>query len=157
MADLAISAPVGAINTHTPTNQAPESNRHTSPDAVILAAFRRFQEGHALLSAIDPADRQVLGKELAPGEMDAWEIVDAADGEVQATAATTPAGIACKLWIAIVHSTSDSEEEAAAVRVDLDWFTEQGDKIDWNIRQILSAIRDLTPLALIGLRAGKEA
>jgi hypothetical protein len=127
MADTRNSAPSGASN----TAEAPDSNR----DRTILTAFARWQAAHTELAALQTDDDKA--------EKELWNVVDAADTEIHATPATTPEGIAPKLWLAIVHSTPDHETEEAACRGDIDWLEKQGGALDWNLRQIASALRDL--------------
>lgn len=148
MADHAISAPVGAINTHAPTDNAPESNRASCPDAAILAAFKRFQEGSTLLATLDPAERREPGEDMTPGEKRAWDIIDAAEVAIQSNVATTPAGIAAQLWIAMNHSNSvsgDAETEALVVKADLRAFDDpEIEKAqNWDIKLMLVALRGL--------------
>jgi hypothetical protein len=143
MADTRNSAPSGASNTHTPSIPGTDSLRHEP----ILAAFARYQTGHAALAALEPHEQPEPGDDMTPGEKRAWDAIDAADTEIHGIAATTPAAVACKLWVALVHSTSDRDEEQAAVRANLEWFEDRGDLLDWNLRQIVSALRDLDTMA----------
>jgi hypothetical protein len=144
MADLPNSAPIGASKTDDPLLTGTDSDRDNRPDAVILAAFERYQQGHLALQGIP--DKQAPGQAFTEGETRLWAIIDAADVEVQATPATTPAGIASKLWIALVHCTQEWDIEQAAIHRNLTWCEAQGDKLDWHVRLLVSALRDLAEL-----------
>jgi hypothetical protein len=104
-----------------------------NPDAAIIADFARWQLAHAeRLELPDGAD-----------EKDVWAVIDEADTRIQRTPAKTSQGIACKLWLAFVHIATDAQQEAAAIRGNLDWLEAQGGAVDWNLRLIVSALRDL--------------
>lgn len=137
MADTALSAALPARNTTAPTNPVTESNR----DARILAAFTHWQSLQAERRALPDTGNYDDADELFTIEERAfWDKIDSAEIEVHDLPATTPAGVACKLWIAIPHNATDAEPEAAAFRADLAWFEAQGEHLDWNLRCIVSAL-----------------
>lgn len=125
MANMPLSAGTPARNPTLPA----ESNQ----DAPILAAFARWKDLHAKRAALPPEGH-------ANQEFALWDRIDLLDKQVHDLPATTPAGIACKLWVAITHNTTEHDPEAAAFRTDLDWFVYQGGAIDWNVRCIVSAL-----------------
>jgi hypothetical protein len=132
MAKTALSAALPARNTSAPSNHTIESNR----DACLLKAFALWQSLHAEREAL-PAQGS------ADDETALWNVIDHVETEVHDLPATTPAGVACKLWIAIPHNTTDHDEEGAAFRADLDWFVARGDATDWNLRCIVNALAAL--------------
>jgi hypothetical protein len=129
MADTALSAALPARNTTAPSNPVNESNR----DTCLLEAFALWQSLHAQREALPP-------RGSADDETALWNVIDRVETEVHDLPASTPAGVACKLWIAIPHNTQDHAEEAAAFRADLDWFVARGDATDWNLRCIINAL-----------------
>ena len=131
MADHAIVAADAPRNDTTQSNNQTDSNR----DDTILAAFRAWQQAHAALAELRTANDEA--------EKTLWAAIDAADVEIQTLRATSPEAIATKLWLAIVHSTPDHETEEACCRRDLEWLEAQGKAPDWNLRLLISALRDL--------------
>lgn len=112
-----------------------------SPDTQILSAFERWKDLHAERRALpDTGNYDDADKLFTVEERAVWDKIDRVETEVHDLPATTPEGVACKLWIAIPHITTDQEPEAAAFRADLDWFVAQADAIDWNLRCIISAL-----------------
>jgi len=103
-----------------------------NPDAAILLAFEQWKTLHAA--------RAALPETASEQETALWDEIDRLDHLVHNLLAHTPAGVACKLWIAITHNTPDHAPEDAAFRTDLDWFITQGDALDWNVRCIVSAL-----------------
>ncbi|MCC6828281.1 MAG: hypothetical protein IT550_08645 [Novosphingobium sp.] len=146
MAKTAHSAPSCACNPATPAIKTPESNRDMHPDHTILAAFKRFQDGHVALEA-DPGDRPEPGSVYTATHQAIWNEIDAAEIVIEETRAHTPQGVACKLWLAMIHTSDDAEVEQATIQADLSWFEQQGDALDWNLRLIVSALRSLTSVA----------
>ena len=45
------------------------------------------------------------------------------------------------MWIALDHTLSPRDEEAAILREDLRWFLARENAFDWNARLIFSALR----------------
>lgn len=113
-----------------------------SSDEAVISAFQRIQQERAALAAL-PGGTALEGAAHTSGEAGCWANIDGADKAIHETPATTPEGIACKLWLAIIHSEVDHETEQAALACDLEWFEQQGGAIDWNLRQLVSALRDL--------------
>jgi hypothetical protein len=129
MADKALSAALPARNAPSLANPNIELNR----DSCLLKAFALWQSLHIEREAL-PAQGS------ADNETALWNVIDRVETEVHDLPATTPAGVACKLWIAIPHNNASHEEEAAAFRADLDWFVTRGDATDWNLRCIVNAL-----------------
>ncbi len=129
------------------TRQALAPAAHAQPapaDAQILSAFELWKALQAERRALpDTGNYDDRDKLFTVEERAVWDKIDRAETEVHDLPATSPAGAACKLWIAIPHNTSDPEPEAAAFRADLEWFIAQGDAIDWNLRCIVSALVSL--------------
>lgn len=132
MAETALSAASLARNPTMPAAPAIDSNQ----DACLLKAFALWQSLHAEREAL-PANGSFQDEQTI------WGTIDRVETEVVNMQVTTPAGVACKLWIALTHNTQDHETEAAAFRADLAWFDAQGDAPDWNVKCIVSAIRAL--------------
>lgn len=121
-----------AAPAHTLT-AAPAPLAHAeNSDEALLHAFRQWRELHA--------QRNALPETACDEEAALWNVIDRVETKVHDLPATTPAGVACKLWIAIPHNDSSHEEEAAAFRADLDWFVARGDATDWSLRCIVSAL-----------------
>jgi hypothetical protein len=129
MADTALSAALSACNTTAPTTRTIESNR----DACLLKAFALWQSLHVEREALPPHGS-------ADDETALWNVIDRVEAQVHTLPATSPAGVACKLWIAIPHIGENHAEEAAAFRADLDWFEARDKDLDWNLRCIVNAL-----------------
>jgi hypothetical protein len=115
-----------------------------SADAQIRSALERWKALHAERRALpDTGDFDAADKLFTVEERAFWDQIDHIETQVHDLPATTPAGVACKLWIAIPHNTTDAEPEAAAFRTDLEWFETQGEHLDWNLRCIVSALVSL--------------
>lgn len=132
-----------AVTAHSAGNPArkvsvPSIKRQadSNQDAAILQAFEQWKTLHAERRALPPTGH-------ADQELALWNRIDARDRQVRDLPATTPTGVACKLWIAITQNTPDHDPEDAAFRTDLAWFEAQGDALDWNLRCIVSALRSL--------------
>lgn len=138
MADTALSAALPARKSSVPIIKRVESNR----DACLLKAFALWQALHAERCAL-PDILDQTGTGYVVGERALWDAIDRLETQVHDLPATTPAGVACKLWIAIPHNTQNHDEEAAAFRADLDWFVARGDATDWNLRCIVNALAAL--------------
>lgn len=138
---------IHALSTGAPT-RAPSvpGSSPISDDAAILAAFKRFQEAHAAYDATPDVPPE-SNETYTPEQNRLWNLIDRADDEVGKLQAHTPQGVACKLWLAIIHISDDPEAERAAIRADLSWFEQQGDALDWNQRLIVTALRSLTGIA----------
>lgn len=106
-----------------------------SPDAAILDGFRRWQTAHAERTAM-PEDQE------APF----WAIIDAAEAEIRSADATTPQGVAAKLWIALEHDVALDTDERRARTADIAAFADDEGQ-DWSVRLILSALRSLESMA----------
>lgn len=130
MADTTHSVGIPARKSSVPLIQCTDSNQ----DAPILAAFAQWQAALVALNS-----RDLAGMDFAT-EQACWKPIDLADTQVHDLPALTPAGVACKLYIALFHNSSDAEVQAAAIRADLAWLVAQGDQIDWELRVIVSAL-----------------
>lgn len=136
---------------HAPSMGAPNrapfatGNSPTSDDGTILAAFKRFQDAHAAYDATPDVPPE-SDETYTPEQNRLWNLIDRADDEVGKLLAHTPQGVACKLWLAIIHISDDPEAERAAIRADLSWFEQRGEALDWNQRLIVTALRSLTDM-----------
>lgn len=135
MADTALSAALPARKSSVPIIKRTESNR----DDCLLKAFALWQSLHAERCVL-PDILDGTGTGYVVGESALWDAIDRLENQVFDLPATTLAGVACKLWIAIPHNDVSPEEEEAAFRADLDWFVAQGDATDWTLRCIVNAL-----------------
>lgn len=137
MANAPHSDGAPARKSFVPTTERSAPN----PDAGILAAFAHWQALSAERKVLAETGNYAADDPLFTIEERAlWGIIDAAATAVHDLPATTPAGVACKLWIVIPRSTDYPEAEAAAFNADLGWFEAQGNALDWSLRCIVSAL-----------------
>ncbi|MGH6697588.1 hypothetical protein [Sphingopyxis sp.] len=121
-------APDGAT---TFTNQA---------DPAIIAAFDRRATAFLAVRALpdDPTARGETDEQSAQ-----WAIVDAAEKEICNAVAATPRGAELQLWTAVVYLFTDAEDEAPCFRADLGWFNAKFDRLDWQEKLTVAALRSL--------------
>ena len=105
-------------------------------DRVITEAFAKWQAAHRERSALPD------GKDIDEQERPFWNISDAAEELIRSTDATTPAGIAAKLWIALEHEMALQADSRLARAADVSAFADDSGQ-DWTVRLILSALRSL--------------
>jgi hypothetical protein len=121
------------------TTIAPATDAH--PDAAILAAWERNKAARAIYDALPISDLPCGA--YTPEEQALWDVMDETEEFIVSTTATTPAGVEAQLWIALGHQITLSNECAAALRGDMDWFDANGTEIDFVQRMTLAAIRSV--------------
>lgn len=110
------------------------------PDADILAAWDRRQVAYALFNDLPYAPD---GMSLSPDGEAELAIVNETERFILASTATTARGVEIQLWIPFGNGLTDREDDAAAAREDVDWFTERNADLEWDRRFMLAAIRSL--------------
>lgn len=111
-------------------------------DAAIIAAWERHKSAHAIYADLPFGEALPMGS-YTPEEQAQWDVIDAAELEIQTAVATTPLGAEIQLWVSLCHSITEREAEQAARRCDLDYFNADEEQLDWTDRLVLSAIRSL--------------
>lgn len=114
----------------------------TRSDEAILAAWERRRAAYGRYNALPFSDSSEPG-DMTPEERAEWDQIDAADEVIREHVATTPEGAAVQLWIALQHSITQRDDEAACLRRDLGWFEAKGEGLDWNVRLVIAALRSL--------------
>lgn len=117
-----------------------ESAHDNSTDTLIEQAWEARRAAYDRYNALPFSDEP--DEAQAPEERAQWAIIDAAEETICATIAGTSRGAAIQLWTALQHDITDRQDEAAALRRDLQWF-ENDEGQDWTVRLILSALRSL--------------
>ena len=109
-------------------------------DAAIIAAWDRRAAALANLQELPDNPR---GDGETPERHAQWAIVDVAEAEICTSVAATPRGAEIQLWCAAVYQFDAAEDEGPCYLGDLDYFTAQGDQLDWKDKLLISAIRSL--------------
>lgn len=65
---------------------------------------------------------------------------------IRAGTATTPRAVAAQLWIALKHTMTKRDEEAAILREDINWLSEREERFCWEERLVLAALRSLNAM-----------
>lgn len=140
MADTAHSAGIPARKVSVPTIKRGDSNR----DAKLLAAFARWKDAHAVRVALpETGEMSQENPHTTVAEQAQWALIEQAELEILSLPATTPAGIASKLWLAVAHDATLRDPSDAGFRADLDYFVANTAGLDWNVLCIVSAIAAL--------------
>ncbi|RYG55826.1 MAG: hypothetical protein EON56_05090 [Alphaproteobacteria bacterium] len=86
-------------------------------DSEISSAFARWKDAHAVREALPDTGNPSKENPLITVEEQAqWAIIDSAEQEIASLPAQTPAGVACKLWLAIAHDVETTALCEAAFR-----------------------------------------
>ena len=109
-------------------------------DAAIIAAWDHRAAAFASLQALPDNPR---GDGETPERHAQWAIIDVAEAEICTSVATTPRGAEIQLWCAAVYQFDAAEDEGPCYLGDLDYFTAQGDRLDWKDKLLIAAIRSL--------------
>ena len=117
-----------------------ESVRDNSTDTLLQQAWEARQAAYERYNALPFSEAPDAPH--TPAEAAEWAIIDGADETIHSTVASTPHGAAIQLWVALQHSITSRQDEAAILRRDLEWFADD-EKQDWKHRLILSALRSL--------------
>lgn len=125
------AAPVIAAGIAIPVSALPHS-----ADRTIKDALARWQAAHRERSALPD------GKDIDEREQPFWDIIDGAEEVIRSTKATSPGGIAAKLWVALEHDMALAMDSRIAREADISAFADDSGQ-DWTIRLILSALRSL--------------
>ncbi len=128
---------MGADSTRAPEGATTFTNKD---DAAIIAAWDRRAAAFASLQALPDNPR---GDGETPERHAQWAIIDVAEAEICTSVATTPRGAELQLWCAAVYQFDAAEDEGPCYRGDLDYFTAQGDRLDWKDKLLIAAMRSL--------------
>ncbi len=112
------------------------------PDSSILDAWATCL---AARDAIGALPEQHTTDDQVEVEAAHWSRCDQAEKVILETPATTPAGVAAKLRVALLHSLNEPEQEDAIRRGDFGGMDMT--RMDWGDRFVVSAIRSLEAMA----------
>lgn len=128
---------MGADSTRAPDG----ATRFTShDDTAIIAAWDRRAAAFESLQGLPENPR---GDGETPERHAQWAIIDVAEAEICASVATTARAAEIQLWCAAVYQFDTAEDEAPCYRGDLDYFTAQGDRLDWKDKLLIAALCSL--------------
>lgn len=119
----------------------------TNPDQAILDAWERREEAYRVYGAM--GDHEVGRSQMSPAEKRLWEIIDGGDEFIRSAVASTPRGVSIQLWVALYHSVTGRDDDAAISHGDLEQLTELEDRLDFNARMILAALRSLRAIEAV--------
>ena len=111
----------------------------SGPDAAILSAWANYLAGRDTLDAL-PDDKESVDEQAA-FEAPYWAECDKAEMTILETEATTPAGIAVKIKIALAHMLTQRTHDNALRNGDLATLADP--ELDWDRRVLVSALRSL--------------
>lgn len=111
----------------------------SGPDAAILGAWASYLTWRDTLDAL-PDDKATVDEQAA-FEAPYWAECDKAEAAILEAKATTPAGVAVKLKIALAHTLADRKHDAALRRGDLAALVDP--ELDWSERVLVSALQSL--------------
>lgn len=148
MADTANIAACGEGNpSHTKTGNTPRDvrdNRDDSslaaigPDAAILSAWASYLAARDAVDALpDDCDREEQAAQQAPY----WAECSKAEATILEEVATTPAGAAIKVKIALAHMLTYRKHDSALRSGDLAALADP--ELDWGERVLVSALQSL--------------
>ena len=114
----------------------------TTPDAAIEAAWQRRQAAYVAYNAIPP-DYSPDAPSETPEEAKLWATVNESEDVIRSTTARTPRGAMLQLWCAMYHSVMNGDDDAALTRGDFAALDRMDEKLEWNARLVLAALRSL--------------
>ena len=127
------------------TDTTPAPVAETTPDAAILSAWERrkaaFERYNALPIADDTDPTYDADDQLTDAERHEWAIINDAEAAMVAATVTTPRAVAALLWTALSNSVTDRAQDDAAVKGDLAAMLAFDEKLDWDERLSLAALR----------------
>jgi hypothetical protein len=109
------------------------------PDDAILSAWASYVAMRDTLDAL-PDDKPSIDEQVA-FEAPYWAVCDVAENAILVTNATTPAGIAIKIKIALAHMLTSRTHDNALRNGDLATLADP--ELDWDRRVLVSALQSL--------------
>lgn len=118
-----------------------------TPNDAVLGAWERRKAAFARYNALPIADdtdpTYDADDQLTDAERHEWAIINDAEAAMVAATVTTPRAVAAILWTALSHSLTDRAQDEAAVKGDLAAMLAFDERLDWDERLILAALRSL--------------
>jgi hypothetical protein len=158
-----VDLPQPAANTHnmlrmdlyrmTMRELAPDqtSERADAADSAILAAFARRRDAHRALATLTAHGE--FGKPTGE-EYDLHAVIDQAEQVILDTMASTPEGVAAKIFVAAHYEAAGScPDNWALVDGDLPGLEAVAAELDWSMKFTLSALRSLRSLHAVETRS----
>ncbi|WP_324740117.1 hypothetical protein U8326_10085 [Tsuneonella sp. CC-YZS046] len=118
----------------------------TRPDAEIIDAWYRkvtAMQAHEVLFETQDDDG-----EYTPEAQALWDTIGAADADILNLDVVSLAGIEVKLWNAMRHMFHYADEMNELMARDPDALLARGESLDFDARQLLSAIKALRALQM---------
>jgi len=132
------AAPVAAAAAIIPSAVVANAYERDSP---IIAAWERRQAAYVRYQQ-NPFPEDANDPQAAE-DAALWAIIDEAEEVIRSTAATTPRGVEIQLWVALYHSFTSREDDAAITRGDLDHLATKEGTLDWGGRLAFAALRSV--------------
>lgn len=82
--------------------------------------------------------------EVDDGDVRFLDSVGELEEVIQSATAKTKRGAACQLWIALEHSVTEYDQNAAVLREDIGWLLAREEDFNWNEQLPIAALRSLT-------------
>ena len=104
-------------------------------EQIITAAWERIKAARAewhLATEDDEASEQTC-----------WKVCDREEDLICATNGGTARSAEVHLWLALLHTVTTRSEDAMAIAEDIEAFSAHESEMDWNVRLMLAAIREL--------------
>ena len=134
-----LNVKMGSMAGDVRDNRDDSTSRASGPDAAILSAWANYLAMRDTLDAL-PDDKGSMDEEVA-FEAPYWAECDKAEAIILTERATTPAGIAIKLKIALAHTLSQRTHDNALRTGDLAALVDP--ELDWSERVLVSALQSL--------------
>lgn len=130
-----------AIITYLRREESEKIAATLGPDMAIRVAWSRRKAAYARYSAAQDTD-----PDWDEVEADCWATIDAMEGTIEQTIASSIDTVTMQLWCALSHVLQDRKPDQAATRCDLDALEDMRESLDWNARLLVTALRGLSAM-----------